>query len=61
MNKNIEKIKKKFEGAFDVKYREIMTSLGMCTLVFIDDLCSTQFISEYIVTPLRSKDYQCKK
>lgn len=31
----------------------------MCTLVFIDDLCSVQFISEYIVTPLGKKDYKC--
>ncbi|MGG7178082.1 spore germination protein [Clostridium paraputrificum] len=61
MNENIEIVKKRFEGAFDVKYREIMTSLGMCTLVFIDDLCSAQFISEYIVTPLKKKEYPCKK
>ena len=61
MNENIEIVKKRFEGAFDVKYREIMTSLGMCTLVFIDDLCSTQFISQYIVTPLKNKEYPCEK
>ena len=59
MKKDIESVKKRFEGACDVKYREIMTSLGLCTLVFIDDLCSTQFISEYIVTPLGKKDYKC--
>ena len=59
MKKDVEYVKKRFEGAFDVKYREIMTSLGLCTLVFIDDLCSTQFISEYIVTPLGKKDYKC--
>lgn len=59
MKKDVEYVKKRFEGAFDVKYREIMTSLGLCTLVFIDDLCSVQFISEYIVTPLGKKDYKC--
>lgn len=59
MKKDVEYVKKRFESAFDVKYREIMTSLGLCTLVFIDDLCSTQFISEYIVTPLGKKDYKC--
>ena len=53
MKKDVEYVKKRFEGAFDVKYREIMT------LVFIDDLCSVQFISEYIVTPLGKKDYKC--
>ena len=60
MNDNVNYVKKRFEGAFDVKYREIMTSLGTCTLVFIDDLCSTQFISEYIVTPLKKREFQCK-
>ena len=59
MKKDVEYVKKRFEGAFDVKYREIMTSLGLFTLVFIDDLCSVQFISEYIVTPLGKKDYKC--
>lgn len=60
MKKDVEYVKKRFEGAFDVKYREVMTSLGLCTVVFIDDLCSTQFISEYVVTPLSKKDYPCK-
>lgn len=60
MDKKIEYVKKRFEKAFDVKYREIDTSLGKCVLVFIDDLCSVGFISEYIVTPLTKKDYKCK-
>lgn len=59
MKKNINYIKKKFKNAFDVKYREVNTGIGMCTLVFIDDLCSTQFISEYIVTPLKDKNIEC--
>ena len=49
-------IKQRFEDSFDVKYREINTDLGKCTLAFIDDLCNTVFISEYIVTPLIEKD-----
>lgn len=61
MSKNIEIVKKKFEGAFDVKYREVMTNLGMCTLVFIDDLCSTEFISQYIVMPLKNMKHNCNK
>lgn len=60
MGKNIEYIKKRFENAFDVKYREVRTGLGMCTLVFIDDLCSTAFISEYIVTPLKKTELKCE-
>ncbi|MBE6049652.1 MAG: spore germination protein [Clostridium sp.] len=55
---NLEKIKSTFEGNFDVKYREVVTSYGKCTLVFIDDICSTQFISEYIITPLRKTTYK---
>jgi spore germination protein len=59
MIKDVKYVKDKFEGAFDVKYREITTNLGQCTLVFIDDLCSTQFISEYIVTPLKNRLNEC--
>ncbi|MDS0525574.1 spore germination protein [Clostridium sp. SHJSY1] len=59
MINDVKYVKSKFEDAFDVKYREITTGLGQCTLVFIDDLCSTQFISEYIVTPLKNKKNEC--
>ena len=54
-------IKQRFEDSFDVKYREINTDLGKCTLAFIDDLCNTVFISEYIVTPLIEKSYKGKE
>lgn len=60
MDKKLEYIKKRFKSAFDVKYRDIKTSLGSCTLVFIDELCSVSSISEYVVTPLNKKDYPCK-
>jgi spore germination protein len=60
MDEKIKYIKKRFENAFDVKYRDIQTSLGPCTLAFIDDLCSISFISEYIVTPLTKMNYTCK-
>lgn len=59
MNKNLEYIQDKFLDVFDVKYRTISTVLGECTLVFIDDMCSTEFISEYVITPLTKKDYKC--
>ena len=59
MNKNLDIVKKRFENAFDVKYREIVTPLGNCTLVFIDDLCSGKDISEYIVAPLKNTDKNC--
>ncbi|MEG1002748.1 spore germination protein [Clostridium sp.] len=60
MNKNLEFIKEKFKDSFDVKYREVNGALGRITLVFIDNLCSTEFISDYIVTPIKNKDYPCK-
>ncbi len=60
MNNYLDQLKKMFENAFDVKYREIDTPLGKATLVFIDVLCSSAFISEYIVTPLTYKNYQVK-
>lgn len=52
MDKKLTYIKEKLKGSFDVKYRELSTPLGKGTLVFIDDLCSTAFISQYIVQPL---------
>ena len=54
-------LKKRLEKSFDVKYRSINSSLGYCTLVFIDDLCNTSFMSEYVIEPLTHKDIQCNK
>lgn len=50
---NLEYIKSKFEGSFDVKYRKLSTILGNGTLVFIDDLASAQWMMEYMILPLR--------
>lgn len=61
MINDVNYVKKRFEGSFDVKYREVDTSLGKCTLVFIDDLCSSVFISEYIIAPLKSKKFDVTK
>ncbi|MPQ43723.1 spore germination protein [Clostridium tarantellae] len=52
MQKDLDFLKNKLKNSFDVKYREVHTALGEATIVFIDVLCSTQFISEYIVEPL---------
>ena len=52
MQKELEFLKEKLKDSFDVKYREVDTALGPATIVFMDVLCSTQFISEYIVKPL---------
>lgn len=60
MINDVKFLKEKFEGNFDVKFRQITTCLGECTLIFIDDLCSTVFISEYILNPLKQQQYNYK-
>ena len=50
---NLEYIKGKLKNSFDVKYRPVSTVLGKATIVFIDDLCNAQLISDYVVSPLR--------
>lgn len=60
MKSNLEIVKERFKDSFDVKFREINGPLGKTTLVFIDNLCSTQFISDYIVTPMENKKIVCK-
>ncbi|WP_252249956.1 spore germination protein [Clostridium sp. ZBS13] len=59
MNENLNYFKKRFEKAFDVKYRDVDTKIGKATLVFIDTLCNSQFISDYIVSPLKNYSYEC--
>lgn len=50
---NLNYVKEKLKNSFDVKYRQIQTVLGKATVVFIDDLCNSVMISEYVVLPLR--------
>ena len=50
---NLSYIKERFEGCFDVKYRDVKTIIGDGTLVFIDDLCNGQWMMEYLILPLR--------
>ena len=52
MKKQLDFLSDKFKNSFDVKKREVETALGPATLMFTDTLCSTQFISEYIIKPL---------
>lgn len=49
-------IKKTLKDTFDVKYRNIDYGSGMATLVFIDNMSDSKFISEYIITPLIKND-----
>lgn len=50
---NLKYVQERFEGCFDVKYRDVKTILGNGTLVFIDDLCNGQWMMEYMILPLR--------
>ncbi|MCB2292860.1 spore germination protein [Clostridium algoriphilum] len=45
-------VKEKLKNSYDVKYREIECEVGTIYGVFIDDLCDSKFISEYIFSPL---------
>lgn len=49
---NINNIKEILKNSYDVKYREIKCEMGTIFGVFIDDLCDSKFISEYIINPL---------
>ncbi|WP_291635962.1 spore germination protein [Clostridium sp.] len=49
---SIDYIKEKLKNSYDVKYREIDCALGVIFSVFIDDMCDSKFISEYIFKPL---------
>jgi len=49
---NVNYIKEKLKNSYDVKYREIECDVGTIFGIFIDDLCDSKFISEYIFNPL---------
>ncbi|MBZ9636800.1 spore germination protein [Clostridium sp. FP1] len=53
---NMDYIKGKLKNSYDVKYREIECALGIIIGIFIDDLCDSKFISEYIFEPLIQKN-----
>lgn len=56
MNNDLKYIKSKIGTSFDVKFRDLDTILGKATLVFIDDLSSAQYISQYVILPLRGHE-----
>ncbi|MCY6959730.1 spore germination protein [Clostridium brassicae] len=50
----ISHIKEKLKDSFDVKYRELECPEGIITIIYIDNLCDSKFISEYVIQPLLS-------
>ncbi|AAK78621.1 hypothetical protein BJV85_003367 [Clostridium acetobutylicum] len=55
---NLKYIKDKLKDNVDVKYRTIDSENGQINIIFIDNLCDSKFISEYIIAPIiRGKDF----
>lgn len=55
---NLNYIKSRLKDNVDVKYRTIESQNGEINLIFIDNLCDSKFISEYIIGPvIRGKDF----
>ncbi|SQB89706.1 spore germination protein KA [Clostridium tetanomorphum] len=52
MSEYVKFIKEKLDKSMDVKYREVMTTSGLIHIVFIDNLCDSKFISDYIISPI---------
>lgn len=52
MSFDIKDIKDKLKNNSDIKYRDIICCNEMVTLVYVDNLCDSNYISEYIIKPL---------
>lgn len=52
---SIENIKARLKDNYDVIYREINCKDGAIYIIFIDSLCDSTYISEYIISPLIDK------
>ncbi|MFZ7120837.1 MAG: spore germination protein [Eubacteriaceae bacterium] len=52
MSFDIKDIKVKLKDNSDIKYRDIICCNEMVTLVYVDNLCDSNYISEYIIKPL---------
>lgn len=51
MNEYLQYIYSKLKSNSDFKHRQLKCDLGIINLFFIDDLCDSKFISEYIIAP----------
>ena len=58
-NLRIEDIKRKLRDNYDVKYRELRCGNTVATLAFIDNLCDSKYISDYIIGPLVRRKGPC--
>ncbi len=59
MNPNyVDYIQKKFKNCIDLKHREIQSEQGNLLLIYLDTMCDSSLISEYIITPLTDPRYK---
>lgn len=56
MNEYLQYIYSKLGNNSDFKHRELKCNLGTINLLFIDNLCDSKFISEYIIAPFIKTD-----
>lgn len=54
MENFLNDIKNQFSDSFDVKYRTINVSNLKAHLIYIDNMCNSNYISEFIIQPLMS-------
>lgn len=51
----IEYVRERLNNTFDVKYREIKWHDNNIYIVYIESLCDSKFISEYIIAPIMTR------
>jgi spore germination protein KA len=51
-------VREKLKDSFDVQYRVVGYTSGEVTIVYIDNLCDSKFISEHIITPFVTNIYR---
>lgn len=56
---NLEYIKGRLEGNYDIVFREIKTELGEIQIIFMDTLSNSQMISDHIIFPLINQEKAC--
>ncbi|URZ01780.1 spore germination protein [Clostridium felsineum] len=57
---NLNYVKEKLKDNVDVKYRTINSDNGQINIIFIDNLCDSKFISEYIIGPIIRRKHAIK-
>lgn len=56
MNEYIDYIIERLSKSVDLKHREVLCNEGVIHLFFIDNLCDSKYVSQYIIEPFVKKD-----